>query len=78
MNCTNMCRATTATAEEDLEAKDAEMLAKLRMRQRQQTMNGDATGSVSANDRLMKELRDIYRSKHYKRGEFVEALSLKR
>ena len=31
-------------------------------------MQGSTTGSVHANDRLMKELKDIYRSSSYKDG----------
>lgn len=31
-------------------------------------LQGQPTGSVTATDRLMKELRDIYRSEHYKSG----------
>lgn len=32
---------------------------------------GAVSGSVQASDRLMKELRDIYRSQSYKAGEHV-------
>lgn len=31
-------------------------------------MQGSVTGSVQATDRLMKELRDIYKSESYKKG----------
>ena len=45
------------------------MLAKLKMMQRQAHMQGQSSGSLTANDRLMKEVRDIFRSQHYKGGK---------
>lgn len=33
---------------------------------------GAVSGSVQATDRLMKELRDIYRSQSFKSGEFAQ------
>lgn len=34
-------------------------------------LQGAVSGSVQATDRLMKELRDIYRSQSFKGGEFA-------
>lgn len=44
-------------------------LEKLKAMQRQQHLTGVPTGSITATDRLMKELRDIYRSDNYKKGK---------
>jgi ubiquitin-conjugating enzyme E2 Q len=38
--------------------------------QRQMHLRGVASGSVSANDRLMKEIREIYRSENHKNGVY--------
>ena len=43
-------------------------LERLRQTQRQDYLRGAVSGSVQATDRLMKELRDIYRSDSSKRG----------
>ncbi|XP_016371817.1 ubiquitin-conjugating enzyme E2 Q2-like [Sinocyclocheilus rhinocerous] len=44
------------------------ILEKIRKNQRQDHLNGAVSGSVQASDRLMKELREIYRSQSYKNG----------
>ncbi|KAG9489705.1 hypothetical protein GDO78_005576 [Eleutherodactylus coqui] len=41
------------------------------MNRREKDFTGAVSGSVQASDRLMKELRDIYRSQSYKTGLFV-------
>ena len=46
-------------------------LERLRQTQRQDYLKGAVSGSVQATDRLMKELRDIYRSDSSKRGNFI-------
>jgi len=38
---------------------------------------GAVSGSVQASDRLMKELRDIYRSQSYKTGKMLQVSLLK-
>jgi len=43
-------------------------LERLKANQRQDYLQGTVTGSVQASDRLMKELRDIYRSDTFKEG----------
>lgn len=45
-------------------------LERLRQTQRQDYLRGAVSGSVQATDRLMKELRDIYRSESSKKGKF--------
>ena len=49
-------------------------LEKLKHNQRQDYLKGSVSGSVQATDRLMKELRDIYRSDSFKRGHYVVEL----
>lgn len=43
-------------------------LERLRNNQRQDYLKGSVSGSLQATDRLMKELRDIYRSDTFKKG----------
>jgi len=45
-------------------------LERLRQTQRQDYLRGSVSGSVQATDRLMKELRDIYRSDSSKKGVY--------
>lgn len=45
-------------------------LERLRQSQRQDYMKGAVSGSIQATDRLMKELRDIYRSDSFKKGVY--------
>jgi len=49
-------------------SKNVQELEKLKQMQRQDYLKGQPTGSVQATDRLMKELRDIYKSESYKNG----------
>ncbi len=45
------------------------ILERVRMNTRQEYLQGgQATGSIRANDRLMRELQDIYRSQNFKDG----------
>lgn len=39
-------------------------------------LQGAVSGSVQASDRLMKELREIYRSQSYKMGTYFTAAAL--
>ncbi|NWI42381.1 UB2Q2 enzyme, partial [Picathartes gymnocephalus] len=54
--------------DEGIEKENLAILEKIRKNQRQDHLNGVVSGSVQASDRLMKELRDIYRSQSYKTG----------
>ncbi|XP_025206154.1 ubiquitin-conjugating enzyme E2 Q2 isoform X2 [Melanaphis sacchari] len=55
---------------DDMEIQHLETLERLRQNQRQDYLKGAVTGSVQATDRLMKELRDIYRSDSFKKGMY--------
>ncbi|XP_036763489.2 ubiquitin-conjugating enzyme E2 Q2 isoform X4 [Manis pentadactyla] len=54
--------------DEGIEKENLAILEKIRKTQRQDHLNGAVSGSLQASDRLMKELRDIYRSQSYKTG----------
>ncbi|OXA61251.1 ubiquitin-conjugating enzyme E2 Q2 [Folsomia candida] len=56
---------------EGLETEHIETLERLKANQRQDYLQGTVTGSVQASDRLMKELRDIYRSDSFKMGIYT-------
>ena len=47
-----------------------QVLERLKANQRRDYMKGTVSGSVQATDRLMKELRDIYRSPNFKSGAY--------
>ncbi|XP_052793723.1 ubiquitin-conjugating enzyme E2 Q2-like [Mya arenaria] len=60
-------------AREEVDGIDTENLAvleRLKQSQRDEYLQGSISGSVQATDRLMKELREIYRSESYKKGVF--------
>ncbi|GFO50400.1 ubiquitin-conjugating enzyme e2 q1 [Plakobranchus ocellatus] len=64
-------------AKEEVEGIDMENLAvleRLKQNQRQSYLKGSVSGSVQATDRLMKELRDIYKSDSYKNEIFTVEL----
>uniref|UniRef100_A0A3Q3E5D8 E2 ubiquitin-conjugating enzyme n=1 Tax=Hippocampus comes TaxID=109280 RepID=A0A3Q3E5D8_HIPCM len=54
--------------DDGIEKEHLAILEKIRKNQRQDHLNGAVSGSVQASDRLMKELREIYRSQSYKTG----------
>jgi ubiquitin-conjugating enzyme E2 Q len=53
---------------EEIDGEHIATLERLKANQRQDYLQGTVTGSVQASDRLMKELRDIYRSDSFKKG----------
>jgi len=55
---------------EGIDGEHIATLERLKANQRQDYLHGTVTGSVQASDRLMKELRDIYRSDTFKRGSY--------
>lgn len=62
-----------SVAKSKVEEMDTEHLAtleRLRQNQRQDYLRGSVSGSVQATDRLMKELRDVYRSDSFKKGMY--------
>lgn len=56
--------------DEGVSAEGLAVLARLSHVQRQQHLTGTVAGSLAATDRLMKELKDIYRSQSYKNGDY--------
>ena len=54
------------TKEEEVDTEQVELLEKLKAKHKDSNV-----GSLQANDRLMKELRQIYKSAAYKSGEFA-------
>jgi len=59
-----------ARQDEDLRTEHLQVLERLKANQRRDYMKGTVSGSVQATDRLMKELRDIYRSASFKSGYY--------
>ena len=55
---------------EDVSTEHLQVLERLKANQRRDYMKGTVSGSVQATDRLMKELRDIYRSQNFKSGAY--------
>nr|CAD7432161.1 unnamed protein product [Timema monikensis] len=55
---------------EEMDTQHLATLERLRQNQRQDYLKGSVSGSVQATDRLMKELRDIYRSDSFKKGMY--------
>jgi ubiquitin-conjugating enzyme E2 Q len=53
-----------------MEVEHLATLERLRQSQRQDYLSGSVSGSVQATDRLMKELRDIYRSDSFKTNAY--------
>uniref|UniRef100_A0A8C1F7K5 Ubiquitin-conjugating enzyme E2Q family member 2 n=1 Tax=Cyprinus carpio carpio TaxID=630221 RepID=A0A8C1F7K5_CYPCA len=67
--------------DDGIEKENLAILEKIRKNQRQDHLNvsvhsGAVSGSVQASDRLMKELREIYRSQSYKTGNFSSITAL--
>ncbi|CAG7725182.1 unnamed protein product [Allacma fusca] len=60
--------ASKSKEKEGIDSEHIATLERLKANQRQDYLQGTVTGSVQASDRLMKELRDIYRSDTFKRG----------
>lgn len=60
--------------EDGLSSEHYAKLEKLRQLQRDSYMKGAPYGSVQATDRLMKELREVYKSDSYKSGVFTVEL----
>lgn len=64
--------AASAKAKDDgLSSEHHAKLEKLRQQQRDNYMKGAPHGSVQATDRLMKELREVYKSDSFKSGVFT-------
>ncbi|CAL1528210.1 unnamed protein product [Lymnaea stagnalis] len=66
--------STEQKAKEEVDGIDVENLAvleRLKQNQRQSYLKGSVVGSVQATDRLMKELRDIYKSDSFKKETYT-------
>lgn len=63
-------RAQQQAQDDDLLPEGREVLNRVSHAQRQKHLKGVPSGSITASDRLMKELREIYRSNNYKSGTF--------
>lgn len=59
-----------ARQEEEIHSEHIQVLEKLKANQRRDYLKGTVSGSVQATDRLMKELRDIYKSPSFKSGAY--------
>uniref|UniRef100_A0A1I7Z475 UBIQUITIN_CONJUGAT_2 domain-containing protein n=1 Tax=Steinernema glaseri TaxID=37863 RepID=A0A1I7Z475_9BILA len=55
----------------DLQPEGVVVLNRLSQMQREKHLKGQHSGSVTSNDRLMKELREIYRSENLKNGVYT-------
>ncbi|XP_051779212.1 ubiquitin-conjugating enzyme E2 Q1 isoform X5 [Erpetoichthys calabaricus] len=60
--------------DEGIGKENLAILEKIKKNQRQDYLNGAVSGSVQATDRLMKELRDIYKSESFKAGNYTVEL----
>lgn len=60
--------------DEGIDEENAGILDKLKQTQRQDYLRGSVSGSVQATDRLMKELKDIFKSESYKKNIFTVEL----
>ncbi|XP_031637372.1 ubiquitin-conjugating enzyme E2 Q2 [Contarinia nasturtii] len=59
-----------ANKKDEMDMEHLATLERLRQSQRQDYLKGSVSGSVQATDRLMKELRDIYRSESFKNNMY--------
>ena len=66
-----------ARQDEDVATEHLQVLERLKANQRRDYMKGTVSGSVQATDRLMKELRDIYRSANFKSGAYQVTFYIK-
>lgn len=62
---------TDKNKDDGLSIEHSGILERLQQNQREGYLRGSVSGSVQATDRLMKELREIYRSESFKKGVFV-------
>lgn len=63
--------AQEKSKDEGLSREHSATLEKLKQTQRDSYLKGSVSGSVQATDRLMKELREVYRSDSFKKGVFT-------
>lgn len=63
--------ATDRNRDDGLSREHTATLERLKQTQRDSYLKGSVSGSVQATDRLMKELREVYRSESFKKGVFT-------
>ncbi|XP_070543593.1 ubiquitin-conjugating enzyme E2 Q2-like [Ptychodera flava] len=63
--------SSAESKDEDIDSRNMEILERIKMNQRKDYLKGAVSGSVQATDRLMKELRDVYRSDSFKKGVYT-------
>lgn len=56
--------------DDGLSVEHSATLERIKQNQREGYLRGQVSGSVQASDRLMKELREVYRSESFKKGVF--------
>lgn len=60
---------------QEIGAANYAVLERIRVNRREDHLKGTVCGSVQATDRLMKELRDVYRSDSFKKGTYSVCLN---
>jgi len=60
---------------QEIGAANYAVLERIRVNRREDHLKGTVSGSVQATDRLMKELRDVYRSDSFKKGTYSVCLN---
>lgn len=60
---------------QEIGAANYAVLERIRVNRREDHLKGTVSGSIQATDRLMKELRDVYRSESFKRGTYSVCLN---
>ncbi|XP_078376677.1 ubiquitin-conjugating enzyme E2 Q2-like isoform X2 [Oculina patagonica] len=60
---------------QEIGAANYAVLERIRVNRREDHLKGTVCGSIQATDRLMKELRDVYRSDSFKRGTYSVGLN---
>src|SRR5271170_5866823 len=72
IKCSNCFSSKESQSEySGLDSASVSRLERLKHIQQQEHLRGTISGSVQATDRLMKELRDVYKSDSYKRGVYT-------
>lgn len=66
--------ATDKNKDDGLSREHLVTLERLKQTQRDSYLKGSVSGSVQATDRLMKELREVYRSDSFKKGVYTVEL----
>ena len=68
--------ASNVQKDDGIDPSNLATLVRLKANQRQDYLRGSISGTVQATDRLMKELRDIYKSDSFKAGKIIFIMAL--